>query len=203
MRIWRRKLGRKLRNSQLVWRRRVKLRTPFKLDLGGIGRGTDGYVTVNLDLDAWSDYWADITKLDKIGIKDGSVDEIYLSHTFEHIDLNTIDNAITTWYRKLKHGGVLRIKGPNIEEYCNLFKKGVIDEEVMIHLMFSHYPRVLKQPLMAHRWAWTKPFLTKTLKQHGFQSVEEYDAGGWQFDLEWFPEHRNIYLTDVGIVAKK
>jgi hypothetical protein len=177
--------------------------SPLRLDLGGLGRSQQGYLTVNLDPTAWPDYWADVTTLRGAFIRDGSVDEIYLSHTFEHIELSKIDGALACWWRKLKPGGLLRIKGPDVEFYCELLRAGTISEEAFIHLVFSHYPHVVKTPLMGHKWGWTRPFLAQTLLRNGFCDVEEYDAGDWQFDIDWFPEFMHLRIKEVGMLARR
>jgi len=177
--------------------------SPLKLDLGGIGRSRSGHRTVNLDPAAWPDYWSDVTTLRGAFIRDGSVDEIFLSHTFEHIELAKIEDALACWRRKLRPGGLLRIKGPDVEFYCKLLKDGTINDEAFIHLMFSHYPLIVKTPLMGHKWGWTRPFLAQTLRQNGFDNVEEADAGEWQFDAGWFPQYMHLRIKDFEMRARR
>lgn len=152
--------------------------TPLKLDLGGVGKSDTGYLTVNLYPWARSDFWADVTTLRGTGVRDGSVDEIYLSHTFEHIDLAKIETSLACWRRKLKPGGTLRIKGPNIEFYFDLLRRGAITDEIFIHILFGHYPRNVTQPLMSHKWGWRKDFLAETLRRNGFTDIAEYEVDG-------------------------
>jgi len=46
---------------------------------------------------------------------DGSVDEIFTSHVFEHIGINDIYSVVEEWKRVLKVNGKLEIRVPNLE----------------------------------------------------------------------------------------
>lgn len=53
--------------------------------------------------------------LNSLPFKDGSVDEIYTAHVFEHIELNDVYAVLEEWERALRLGGELVMRLPNLE----------------------------------------------------------------------------------------
>ena len=51
--------------------------------------------------------------------KDGEVDEIFSSHTLEHISKFKIAETLKEWYRVLKPLGKLTVRVPDLEWCCN------------------------------------------------------------------------------------
>ena len=56
--------------------------------------------------------------------KDGSVDVVYASHTFEHLSQKSAELFLSEAYRCLKPGGVIRLVVPDLYQIC----KKYIDE---------------------------------------------------------------------------
>ena len=58
------------------------------------------------------DYQWDLSKLE---VEDESVDEIYTSHVFEHIEINDVYSVLEEWERVLRPGGEIIMRLPNLE----------------------------------------------------------------------------------------
>ncbi|EFK96664.1 hypothetical protein LDC_1316, partial [sediment metagenome] len=96
----------------------------IKFDLGGIGKGNNGWKTVNLVPGA--DIEEDILYLDKY-CDNESVDIFKMSHTYEHIPIVTLERFIKNLLSKLKKNGKLIIIQTDIKKATNLYKKNKID----------------------------------------------------------------------------
>ena len=67
---------------------------------------------------------------------DGSVDEIYASHVYEHLSYqNELVPALEEAYRVLKRGGLFRLGVPDLEVICRLFLRPGQTMETRSHLM--------------------------------------------------------------------
>ncbi|NER33274.1 MAG: methyltransferase domain-containing protein [Oscillatoria sp. SIO1A7] len=64
----------------------------------------------------------DLTK--KFPWSDESVDEIYSSHTLEHLDKNQGDAFLSECYRVLKKEGIIRIVVPDLRAFVDSYVKG-------------------------------------------------------------------------------
>lgn len=90
------------------------------LEIGaGPKKGENGWTT--LDIDHNCDLFWDLRE--GIPFPDNSIDEIYTSHTFEHIPFENLKNLIRECYRCLKPSGKLSVCVPSatyyIESYIN------------------------------------------------------------------------------------
>ena len=84
----------------------------MKLNLGCGYDKHDGYKNIDIRPEVNPDIVEDVTKLDSI--PDESCDVIYASHILEHFSWRDTDKILTLWVRKLKTGGLLLIKVPNL-----------------------------------------------------------------------------------------
>ena len=83
----------------------------LNLGCGNVIRG--GYINIDKYNNTKNvDYNWDLSKLE---VEDGSVDEIYTSHVFEHIQINDIYSVLEEWERALCIGGKIVMRLPNLE----------------------------------------------------------------------------------------
>ena len=94
----------------------------IKLNMGSGGVEFPGYLSVDL-YDGRAILKADIAKPMPM-FKDNSIEEILLSHVFEHLNPYHVEAALREWHRMLKPGGKLVIEVPNLEVLCKRFTQG-------------------------------------------------------------------------------
>lgn len=107
--------------------------------------------------------------------KDNSVDLIFNSHLFEHLNKEDRIQALKTWYRVLKPGGILRISVPDFEAIAAhyFYWKDLKYLQAMIHGSQKH-------PFDFHYYSYDFATLAKLLEENGFCNVRAYN-----FSKEW------------------
>ena len=95
----------------------IKFTTPKREEVKiNLGCGNDirpGYINVDKYNNTGAvDYNWDLAKLE---VEDGSVDEIYTSHVFEHVPINEVYGVLEEWERALRPGGKIVMRLPNLE----------------------------------------------------------------------------------------
>lgn len=102
-----------------------KLSPVIRLDIGsGYGPRKDKHF-YHLDIDKKFDdieYLHDCSK--PLPFDDNSIDEIYCSNNLEHIFHRDVPSVLTDWYNKLKFGGTIEIRVPNLKWCCEQYVKG-------------------------------------------------------------------------------
>jgi len=184
----------------------------IKFDLGGIGYGKNGYRTVNLI--SGVDIQKDILELDDY-CKDNSVDEFFMSHTFEHILSIKREKFVKKLLTKLKKGGKLIIIQTDIKKVLKLYCKGILDFYCLRDIILTPMDRQIKmykitrKNLQQHQGCWGAGELKKELLYYGFSKVELFDVRKWNFDCNsFFPFQKNekyfgIKIPNLGIIATK
>lgn len=93
--------------------------TPMKLNLGCGNDIKEGYINIDKYNNTGNvDMKCDIGDLP---FEDGSVDEIYTSHVFEHIPINEMYGVVEEWKRVLKLNGDLILRLPNLEHEVKMW----------------------------------------------------------------------------------
>ena len=94
----------------------------MKLHIGGMEK-KEGWKILNIQKndgrEKHVDLVGDITDLSQFD--DGSIEEIYASHTVEHIDNNDIQKTLKGIHRVLKDGGKFYVSVPDMDILCRLF----------------------------------------------------------------------------------
>jgi predicted SAM-dependent methyltransferase len=84
----------------------------FNIDIGG-QKNRDGLADWKVvDVRPGADYIVNLNT-EKLPFTDQSVDNIFTSHTIEHININQIPILISDMYRVLKIGGLIRVVVPD------------------------------------------------------------------------------------------
>lgn len=166
----------------------------MKLNVGCGNRRIPGYTGVDIVAREAADI---VAPAYDIPLPDGSVDEIFACHVWEHFRLWECDDVIKEWRRLLKPGGALILELPNIIKCCqNLLsgrmRGGKHPHQLSYHGIFGD-PRG-KDPWMGHAWGWSPETLTEFLQVNGFGSIIETPT-------QWHPAGRNH--RDMRIEARK
>lgn len=96
-----------------------KVFAPTNVDIGS-GRNMDAIGWENFDVQEDGEIISEKTKLN---FNENSLDFIYSSHFFEHIDDPTAENLFREAYRTLKPGAVLRVVVPNQQVFIDAYKR--------------------------------------------------------------------------------
>ena len=157
------------------------------LDIGGIGKNQvkdlpgQGKVRVlTLNLHDEADIMDDATKLNKI--EDNSLDGIYSSHLIEHFWWWELESILKLWYRKLKVGGRIEIRCPDIEwifKKCSSSIKNnklyLVWEDVLLHNIYGAgvepWHRFYCKEGQYHRNILWKERLKRELRNAGFYRI--------------------------------
>jgi len=183
----------------------------MKFDLGGV-QDHDGYITVNLTGNARIK--ENILNLDAF-CKDNTVEEFYMSHTYEHISPINSKKFIKNILKKLKNGGKLHIIQTDAKKVLDLYKKEILDFKAVRDIIFTPISRRIKayknsnEDLMGHKYMWGEEELMEELLFYGFSKVKKINGGTWKFDIEnYFPNDNmqkfyNINIPNLRIVGIK
>ena len=138
-----------------------------------------------------------------IPAESNSVDAVYHSHVFEHIDRDAIPGFLAEVLRVLRPGGVQRIVVPDLEtlvrDYLDSLNSGAADHDVMVSNIFLQCTRreaagtSLQRPLRrrienlvlgsarrrgeTHQWMWDRRNLQDVLEEAGFVDVKRVGPG--------------------------
>ncbi|MBD3260642.1 MAG: methyltransferase domain-containing protein [Candidatus Altiarchaeales archaeon] len=129
------------RRSLMMNYRTTALNRPTKIELGSGPHGEPGFLHVDVVKVGNVDIEADIRDLR--WLEDNSVDELYSSHTVEHISYAEIEDVLSEWCRVLKPEGKMTIKMPDLDFLCRAYVEGIHStEEIMVAIFggFSDYP---------------------------------------------------------------
>lgn len=139
-----------------------------KLNLGCFDKKMPGMTNVDIRPDCNPDVVDDAFKLETF--KEDSVDLIYSSHLFEHLNYVQAQAALARWYAVLKPGGVLRIAVPDFEALCKRYSYTGDLEEIRNSISGSQL-----HPFDFHFCVYDEKYLTKLLTNAGFGEIKRYD----------------------------
>lgn len=115
----------------------------------------------------------------KIPVKDASVEVLYSSHMFEHLDRAEADSFLQEAFRVLMPGGIIRLAVPDLERIINSYNENKDANEFVASLCMSvQKPQRLRERLKLllvgprqHHWMYDKASLCKILQNHGFSDA--------------------------------
>lgn len=159
---------------------------PLKLDIGAgdFPRDPD-YTTVDLynaSADIKAPAW-------EIPLEDNSVEEIWSSHTLEHIPCVKIHPTLKEWFRLLKQEGKAIIQVPNFDYIAKYWLYGEDRSwaEKMVYGLQTHDGEF-------HKTAWRHDILKNDLEQVGF--VVE------RVEIRWTHNQETLQAVCVKPIAK-
>ena len=106
-------------------------------------------------------------------IPEGSVDLIFASHLLEHFGRKEYRNVLSSWFRPLKKGGVLRLGVPNFKAVAAAYldESFSCDIENITGLLMGGQ----KDQYDFHKMVFDERSLTDVLKGIGFKDVRHWD----------------------------
>lgn len=129
---------------------------PYDIDVADSSR--DGCV---------ADVFADMRSL---GLANGSVDEIFTSHTIDHFPRWEAIDMFTDWYRMLKTGGLLCIEAADFSRCVLWLFHPLRSKRVLARNQFygNQWDRI---DFETHRYLWSARELKSALVDIGFKDV--------------------------------
>lgn len=109
-----------------------------------------------------------------IPIEKGTVDEIYTSHMVEHLFPDEFEKALCHWYELMVDGGILTIRVPDGEYYCDFWKSLPPDRKIEgTRCIFGGTtPIGLNQKWYFHHNLMSQSYLDYTLRVCGFTILQ-------------------------------
>jgi predicted SAM-dependent methyltransferase len=140
----------------------------IKLNLGCYDKQLPGFTNVDIREDCNPDVVDDAFTLKTF--KKNSVDLIYSSHLFEHLNYVQAKEALARWYEVLKEGGVLRIAVPDFEALSKRYAYTGNIREILHSVCGSQ-----KHEFDFHYSVYDEKYLTELLTDAGFGEAKRYD----------------------------
>lgn len=141
---------------------------PLRLHIGG-EEAKDGWRILNIQPGPGVDYAGSCTDLRWLA--DGSVDEVYASHVFEHLGYQSeLPRALGEVRRVLKPRGQFRLSVPDLEILCRMFVHPGLAIEQRFHLMRVIYGGQTNA-FDFHKVGYTFELLCQFLGQAGFREA--------------------------------
>lgn len=124
-----------------------------------------------------------IDAVDLSDFKDGSVNNIYHSHLWEHLSYKESEQALKEWYRVLKKGGTLTVNVPDMEWLAAqlLYNQGIEiqtkgyrksnlfnTDEMLMEVIYGNQDHDGE----FHKTGFTKTTLENKLKSVGFENIK-------------------------------
>lgn len=127
--------------------------------------------------------WADATK--HIPHADSSIEVVYASHMFEHLDSRAAKGFLSEVKRVLRPGGILRLAVPNIAYHiANYRESGDADRFMRETYTVYDNPRGIRGTIgfllvgpRNHRWMYDGQSLSKLLTANGFKNARAMPPG--------------------------
>jgi predicted SAM-dependent methyltransferase len=182
----------------------------IKLHLGCGGKKLEGWINIDA---VWRPNVVILTLPDGLKLfKNNSVEYIYNCHFLEHLKYPTeVMDLLTTCYRLLKPGGVMRTAVPDIEMIINAYVKNdqeFFEIQSQLHpscctTKLEHLMYALQQD-GEHQYGYDFDTLEKVFLQAGFEKIIKCDFGQSTFEslkIDYREDIKNLTLFTDAIKA--
>jgi SAM-dependent methyltransferase len=136
------------------------------------------HVRVDIDPEVNPDIIDDSSKLEKF--PPNSVDAIFSSHNLEHLHEEDAKLALSTYYNRLKPGGICIIVVPNLRDACKHIAEGREDAVYLspagpiraLDMIYGFAPYTRNNVYQRHLWGYTSKSLHALFLEAGFENVQ-------------------------------
>ena len=146
----------------------------MKLHIGGKEK-KEGWSILNIQKNDGVDFVGDISDLTQF--KDNSINEIYASHVFEHINQKNIKKTLIGIHRVLINDGKFYISVPDMDVLCKIFLAKDAPNKIKFHAMTMMFGGQLDK-YDYHYFGWNYDFLKVYLMEAGFKNLEKVKSFG-------------------------
>lgn len=161
----------------------------MKLHLGAGKRRLNGFIQVDFEPGVNIDVVSDISSLPMF--EDGSVDEIYSSHSFEYFDAHQAASVLQEWRRILRKGGSLFLSVPDFDSLIEIYLK-TRDLSRVIGPLFGRWGNS-KEGAIYHRITYNFESLGIALRSAGFTEIRRFDPIEYLAQID--PEYDDYSLA--------
>ena len=140
----------------------------MKLNIGGKEK-KEGWHVLNIQKKDGADFIGDISDLSQF--KDDSIEEIYASHVFEHINQKNINKTLLGINRILKKNGKFYISVPDMDILCKMFIDKTNTPQIKIHALRMIFGGQTDE-YDFHYFGYNFDLLNNLLKKNGFKDVK-------------------------------
>tara|TARA_X000001036_G_scaffold356690_1_gene338787 strand:+ start:72 stop:581 length:510 start_codon:yes stop_codon:yes gene_type:complete len=141
----------------------------MKLNIGGKEK-KEGWHVLNIQKKDGADFIGDISDLSQF--KDDSIEEIYASHVFEHINQKNINKTLLGINRILKKNGKFYIAVPDMDILCKMFIDKTNTPQIKIHALRMIFGGQTDE-YDFHYFGYNFDLLSNLLKKSGFKDVKK------------------------------
>ena len=144
----------------------------MKLHIGGMEK-KEGWKILNIQKNDGKekdvDFVGDISDLSQFD--DGSIEEVYASHTLEHVNQKNIRKTIKGIYRVLKDGGKFYVSVPDMDMLCKIFLDPKPPVGIKYEVMRMIYGGQMDE-FDFHYFGWNMLFIEYFFTEAGFKKIE-------------------------------
>jgi len=104
--------------------------------------------------------------------EEDAIDLLYSSHLIAYFDREQAKQLLSTWFEKIKPGGVLEIATPDFDRLIELYHCGL----PIANILGPLYGKMsMGNETIYHKTAWDYHSLEALLYEVGFRGIERYD----------------------------
>jgi predicted SAM-dependent methyltransferase len=178
----------------------AEVEEPFRLHIGG-QEPREGWKILNIQAGSGVDFVGDCMDLSAFG--DASVDLVYASHVYEHVEYKHLVAAFGEVRRILKPGGEFMIGVPDMDILCQMFLHRDLPPEGRFHVMRMMFGGQM-DAFDLHKVGFNLPILCNFLGEAGFSSARRVESFGHFHDCSEivFVGHRislNVVASKAGV----
>ena len=144
----------------------------MKLHIGG-KESKEGWKILNIQKRDNVDFIGDISDLSQFD--DNSIEEIYASHVFEHIEKTKIKSTLEGIYRALKKSGKFYIAVPDMDALFKYFLEKNITMKTRIHILSMIFGGQQDKDDY-HYFGYNFELLSSFLKLSGFINIKNVES---------------------------
>lgn len=168
----------------------------MKINIGG-EQIKDGWKIFNIQKKPGVDFIGDISDLGQF--KDNSVEEIYISHVFEHVPQKKVDKTLKGIFRILKPSGKFYVSVPDMDVLFEEFKN-VKDKKKKIHILRMIFGGQIDE-YDFHYFGYSYDILHDFLKSVGFKKIEKVERFNLFEDTSDYKPYG--FLISLNVIAEK